>query len=263
MATLSVEVTHRPAVCHHKAIESPLLAENLDQKLVASAAWLAFICIVCTHDLLHICGLDELLECIQICLIEISPRKVLDIEYVSFILRTAMDSEMLQTCVELVVFLISIALETVHHRAAHHCHEVWVLSICLLSTSPSWVAKNVDVRSPYSKSVILDRTLSGTRLVELDALLCGCNFEYILKKVLVPAGSHTDSLWEHCRQTVSGRSVERLVPPVILLDAELRDSRAIVTHKRHFLFEGQSAEQVLCSFLRCEGAVLIRVSFTA
>ena len=73
MAALCVEVAHCPAVSDHKTVESPLLAQNLDQKLVAAAARLAFVSIVSAHHLLYISSLDELLECIKICLVKISP----------------------------------------------------------------------------------------------------------------------------------------------------------------------------------------------
>ena len=73
MAAFCMEVAHSPAVSHHEAVKSPLLAKDLDQKLVAAAARLAFVCIVCAHDFLYVSGLDELFECIQICLIEVSP----------------------------------------------------------------------------------------------------------------------------------------------------------------------------------------------
>ena len=73
MAAFCMEVAHSPAVSHHEAVKSPLLAKDLDQKLVAAAARFAFIRIICAHHLLHVSGLDQLLECIKICLIEVSP----------------------------------------------------------------------------------------------------------------------------------------------------------------------------------------------
>ena len=174
-----------------------------------------------------------------------------------------MHRKMLQTSVKLVVFRIRGTLEAVHHRASHHCHKVWILSICLLSTSPSWVTEDVDVGSPYCKSMILDRTFTCTGLVELDPLLSGCYFKDILEKIVIPAGSHTDSLREDRGKTISGRSVKCLVPPVILLDAEFRDCGALIVHERHLLFKSKSSEKVFCSLLRCEGTVLIRIGFTA
>ena len=64
MTALGMEITHCPAVGHYKSVISPLVAKDLDKKLVTTAARLAFVGIVCTHDFLHISGLHQSFECI-------------------------------------------------------------------------------------------------------------------------------------------------------------------------------------------------------
>ena len=151
-----------------------------------------------------------------------------------------MDRKVLQTCVELIIFLICIALEAVYHRASHHCHQIRILSISLLTTSPPWVTEDIDVRSPYGKSIILGSSLACAGCVELDALLCRSHFEHVQQKLIIPAGSHTDSLRKYSSKTVAGRAMKRLVPPVVLLDAELRNCRALVAHKCYLLLKSKT-----------------------
>ena len=161
-----------------------------------------------------------------------------------------MDRKVLQTCVELVIFLVCVALEAVHHRASHHCHQVWILSVGLLAASPPRVTEDVDVRSPYGKAVVLSRPLTSAGRIELDALLCRCHVKHVQKEFIIPAGSHTDSLREYGSEAVAGRAVKSLVPPIVLLDAELRNCRAVIAHKRHLLFKCQTTKKVFCSFFR-------------
>ena len=246
----SEEVVHSPAVSHYKTVEAPLLSEDLDKKLVTSAARLAFICIVRAHNLLYISSFHETLECIEVCLVEITPRHFLHIEHMALILRTAMDREMLQTCMELVILLVRIALEAVHYGTAHHCGQIWILSICLLSTSPARVTENVDVRSPYGKTMITAHAFFITSDAELDSLLGRSDVEHLFEKFVIPARRHTDSLREHSRKTVTCRAMKSFVPPIVLADAELRNLRRIIVHEHDLLLHGKSSEKVFCTFFR-------------
>ena len=255
----SEEVVHSPAVSHYKTVEAPLLSEDLDKKLVTSAARLAFICIVRAHNLLYISSFHKTLESIEICLVEITPRYFLDIEHMALILRTAMDREMLQTCMELVILLVRIALEAVHYGTSHHCGQIWILSICLLATSPTRVTEDVDVRSPDGKTMITAHAFFITSDAELDSLLGRSDVEHLFEKFIIPARRHSDSLREHSRETVTCRTMKGFVPPIVLADAELRDLRRIIVHEHDLLLHGKSSEKVFCSFLRSQRRILIRV----
>ena len=246
----SEEVVHSPAVCHDKSVEAPLLAEDLDQKLVASAARLAFVCIIRAHDLLYISSFHETFECIEVCLVEVTPRYFLDIEHMAFIFRTAMDREMLQTRMELVILLVRIALEAVHYGTSHHCGQIWILSICLLATSPTRVTEDVDVRSPDGKTMITAHAFFITGNAELDSLLGRSDVEHFFKQFVIPARRHTYSLREHSRETVTCRAMKSFVPPIVLADAELRDLRRIIVHEHDLLLHGKSSEKVFCTFFR-------------
>ena len=73
MTSLIIEIPDSPAVCDNESFVSPLLPEKSDQELVASAAWLAFISIICTHHLLDVSSLYQTLKGIKICLVQIPP----------------------------------------------------------------------------------------------------------------------------------------------------------------------------------------------
>ena len=87
VAALSVEVAHCPAVSNNQTLESPLLAENLGEKLVITTAWLTLECLICTHHFLYVSCLHEAFESIEISLVKISPRYFLNVEAVSVVLR--------------------------------------------------------------------------------------------------------------------------------------------------------------------------------
>ena len=116
MAAFCVKITDSPAVCYNDAVESPLLSQDLDQKLVTSAARLAFVRIVCAHNLLDISSFHQTLECIEIGLVEVTPGYFLYVEYVAFIFRTAVDGEMLEAGVKLVILLSGVTLKAVNDR---------------------------------------------------------------------------------------------------------------------------------------------------
>jgi hypothetical protein len=168
----------------------------------------------------------------------------------ALILRTAMDREMLQTCMELVILLVRIALEAVNNGTAHHCGQIWIFSVCLLAASPTWVTEDVDVRSPDGKTMITAHAFFITSDAELDSLLGRSDVEHLFEKFIIPASRHSDSLRKHSRETVTCRTMKSFVPPIVLADAELRDLRRIIVHEHDLLLYGKSSEKVFCSFFR-------------
>ena len=232
-----MEVPHSPAVSHHKTVKSPFIAQKLNQEFVVSAARLALDSIVCTHYFLDICRLHKSLKGIEICLTQISPGYILRIEHMSQGFRAAMHGEMFQTCMQLIIFLRTITLKSCHSGTTHHSRQIWILTISLLSSSPSRIAEYIDIRCPHCESMIYVHAFSSTGSVEFDPLLSRCDIEDFLQQHIIPTRRHTYGLREHCSQTVSCRSVQCFIPPVVLADAEFRDCRAFIIDERNLLFE--------------------------
>jgi hypothetical protein len=137
----------------------------------------------------------------------------------ALVLRTAVDGEMLQTCVELVIFLRAVTLKAVNDCTSHDCSKIRILAISLLSPSPARVTEDIDIRSPYRESVITLYALTFAGNAELDSLFGRSDVENLLEERIIPAGSHTDGLRENGSQTIAGRSVQSLIPPIIIPDA--------------------------------------------
>ena len=95
-----------------------------------------------------------------------------------------------------------------------------------------------DICDMAKRSVSLN-SLSGR--IELDTLFGGSDIIHILKQILIPAGSQTYRLREDGCQSVAGRSMQGLVPPVVLLDAEFRNRRTLVIHQCYLLFKRKAA----------------------
>ena len=150
----------------------------------------------------------------------------------AFILRTAMNGKVLKACMELVMSIVRIALQTVHHRTAHDCGKIRIFSIGLLSSSPPRVTENVYIRSPYGKAMIYLHTLfRRTCHIELYTLLRRSHIEDLLQKNIVPARCQTYSLREYRGKAIAGRSVKSLIPPVVLSDAEFRNCWRLIVHQ--------------------------------
>ena len=144
--TLVVEVVDRVAVCEDDTVVTPLAAEDVNEKTVACTARLALVTVVCAHHLTNVTLLNEGLECREVCLPEVTHRNRCIISMTEW-LRTAVYGIMLCACVSLEV-LVVVTLHTEYILYSENCVHVRVLTVSLLTASPSWVTEDVHVRTP-------------------------------------------------------------------------------------------------------------------
>ena len=146
MLTLSVEIVDGVAVCKHDSVISPFVAKDIYQKSVICAARDSFVTLISTHNLSYVCLCNKGFERRKICLPKVTLRNA-HIHSVTKRFRTAVDCIMLRTGVGLVV-LVVIALHTLHGLNAHHAGKVWILARSFLTSTPSRVPYDIDIRAP-------------------------------------------------------------------------------------------------------------------
>ncbi len=148
METFMIEVVNGSAVAGHYALEVPVLAKNLLEQAVVSAARLAVESVVGTHYLGDMRILDQGLECRQVCLPQIPFRQTLDVENVPVPFRPAVHCKMFGASKRLSVLAVFRPLKPSYDGRTHPASQIRVFAISLLAAPPARVSEYVDVRSP-------------------------------------------------------------------------------------------------------------------
>ena len=144
--TFVIEVIDGIAVGKYDSVVSPLVAQDVNQQAVACTTRLTLKTLIGTHHLAHVSFLNQCLECRQICLPEVTVCW-LHIHRVAQRLWAAVYSIVLGTSVGFEVFVV-VALHAKNGLHAKHSIKIGVLTTCLLTTSPTWIAEDVYVRAP-------------------------------------------------------------------------------------------------------------------
>ena len=144
--TLCVEVVDGVAVGQDYGLIAPLVAEYVLEETLVGAARHTFVPLVCAHHLTHVGILHKRLECRKIGLPEI-PHRNPRVETVAEWFRSAVNGIMLGAGVGLVIIRI-VTLHAPHCLNSEHAGQIRVLTVGLLSPSPSRVTEYVYVRTP-------------------------------------------------------------------------------------------------------------------
>ena len=170
-------------------------------------------------------------------------------------LGTAVHGKMLGTGHGLQVMRV-VALQTVHHGHAHLACQVGVLTVGLLSASPTRVAEDVDVGCPIGEAIVLGHIALPEAFVEEGTPLGAGHVAHAAECLGVEGGSHTDGLRKHGDLFLgAGHTVERLVPPVVGRNAQPLNGRGIVLHQFHLFLQGEAGDEVIHSLLDGEFGV--------
>src|SRR5690606_38624332 len=98
--------------------------------------------------------------------------------------------------------------------------QIWVFAVCLLSASPSGVAKDIDIWRPKRQSVIASPLVAPNSLIIFRPRFVRNNFKSLEMICLVPCGCHTDRLWKYSGFSRTRYAMERLIPPIVCGDPE-------------------------------------------
>ena len=150
-----VEIAHGTTVADDEVLEAPLVAQNLLQQTGGSAAGIIVETLVGTHHLTYFCVLHQGLEGRHVGFPEVTYGNIGEIGGVTGVLRTAVYGIVLRTGPKLAVLCILRTLQTLDHLDTHHTGEIGILSVGLLTASPTGVTEDVHVRCPYRETAHL------------------------------------------------------------------------------------------------------------
>ena len=238
------EVIDGVAVSQHDTVVTPFVTQDINQQTVAGATGLTFEALISTHHLTNVSFLHQCLEGRQIGLPQVAVGGV-HIHGVAQRLRTAVYSIVLGTGMGLEV-LIVIALHTQNSLNAQDGIHIGVFTAGLLTTSPTRVTEDIDIRTP-ERQLGVARIVSGThshieklRVIVVGTVPVGTSLvahlrEDIVYKLCVEGGSHTNGLWIHGVVTLA-YTMTGFTPPVVGGNAQTVDGYTLVHHQTDFLF---------------------------
>ena len=238
MATRNIQVVDSVTVAHYQAVESPTVAEDVNQQAVARAARFAFVCAISTHHFAYITIYHQCFESRQVSFPQVAHRNH-SIEFMTKRFRTTMDTIVLSTSVSLVV-LVVIALHTSYYVQAHSRHQEGVFTVSLLAASPAWVTEDVYVWCPESqvRNSRYVRTYIAIQWQSVVACTCFVRHHGVGSQLcfIVERCRHSDRLWEYGYIRYTHQAVASFAPPVIGRNAQAFDSQRTVHHHAHLLF---------------------------
>lgn len=110
MTVLHIEIAYSPTVANYNALESPLFSQNLLQVAVITATRVTINTLISTHHLSHLTLLNKRLKSREVGFPKIAFRKILYIEGVTIPFRPGMNSKVLGTGQQFLVFFILLSL---------------------------------------------------------------------------------------------------------------------------------------------------------
>ena len=211
--TFPPEVRNSPAVAGDQSLESPFVTQDLLQVACIAAARLTVDALIGTHHLLDVTLLHQSFEGWEIGFPEVAFGQLFHIERVAVPFRSAVHRIVLGTCQRLQVFL-SLTLQTAYHGQSHLRSQERVFAVGLLTTSPSWVAEDVDVGRIERQPLILADIVLPACLCVLRACLIAHRREHPVYQVVVEGGGHTHRDGEDRSITTAPHAMQGLVPPL-------------------------------------------------
>src|SRR6187402_3552711 len=158
---LCIKVVNRAAVRRHKATKAPVAAQNLLEKHIAGARGLAVDGVVGAHDGVRLAFDNRRTKSGKVRIPEIVLAYV-DVEAMASALRSAVDGKVLRRRNRTEVRGV-IALDAANEGRPHAGGKKRIFSVRLLATSPSRIAKDIDIRRPDRQAKVdgMDAMLNG------------------------------------------------------------------------------------------------------
>ena len=223
------KVANGSAVAGNQALEAPDVAQDMLFVAGIATTGVAVDALVGAHHLGHLSVLHQCLEGRQVGFPQVTLRQVLDVEGVAVPLRTAMYGKVFGTGQQLFVTIakplsvVGHALQSAHDGQSHPCCQVGVFAVGLLSASPSRVAEDVDVGRPERQALVALDVARAFGLLGFYTGFVADGGEHAMQQCIVPRGCHRHRDGEHGGKAVAPYTVQRLVPPLELGDAQPTD----------------------------------------
>ena len=243
---LGQEIANGTAVAGDKALETPVVAQDVLLVAGITTARLSVDALIGAHHLGDISLLYQCLEGRQIGFPQVAFGQLLNVEGVAVPFWTAVYGEVLGTGQKLFVFVLTsfsgqtLSLQAVDYSQSHAFCQIGVFAVGLLSASPARITEDVDVRRPERQTLIaLDSTVLLGFLVFGTCLVADCR-ENLIDQLVVPRCRHHGGNGEYGGEAVSPYAVQGFAPPLELGDAQPWYGWRRVHHQLRLLFEGQT-----------------------
>ena len=207
------------------SLKAPFTAKDM-LKLFTAAAGFSVCPVISTHDGFHICILYQHFKSRKIRFVEIFFRW-LCIKLMTQSLRTGMNGKMLRTGSRFPVFAIS--LKTFYKSRSQLSGKIRILSVGLMSSSPSGITEDIHIRRPERQSLINIPVVLFHIFIVFRSSLCRNHLCHIMKKLCIETGCQSDRLWKNSRLSASCDPVKTFIPPVIRRYSKSFDSRRIIS----------------------------------
>ncbi len=231
------------AIGDNETLELPCLAQMLLEQHGVVAGSLAVDCVVGAHDGFHMSVDNRGAKGRKVGLFEVAGRDI-HVEGVPLRLGAGVHGEVLAGGHRFGVVRIA-ALHAFDEGAPHASGEERIFAVGLLPAPPARVAKDIDIRRPEGQPVEDAVIALALRLVELGAALGGDDVAHLVDDRRIPRRGHADGLREDGRVAGAGDPVERLIPGLVVGDAEARDGRGKVLQLRGLFVERHAGDKVV------------------
>ena len=149
-------------------------------------------------------------------------------------------------------------LQPLDEGQSHARGQVRIFPVGLLPSSPSRIAKDIDVRRPHRQSLVPDaRPVPSLVLVVFRAELGADGVGIVEQQGIVEASSHADRLRKDRRHAGTRHPVQSLVPPVVFRDPQPLDGVGGVSELRNLLFERHPLLEIPRPLLKRQLHVLV------
>ena len=149
-------------------------------------------------------------------------------------------------------------LHTQHGLYTQHRIQVRILTTCLLTTTPTRIAEDIDVRTPERQFRIAwivghaHRYIEQLWVVVVSTVPVGTSLirnlrEYVVHQFFAKCSGQANRLGVDGITSLTN-TMTGLTPPVVRRNAETVYRYRLVHHQTHLLFRGQHSQQALYTF---------------
>ncbi|OPZ12373.1 MAG: hypothetical protein BWZ06_01534 [Bacteroidetes bacterium ADurb.BinA261] len=244
-----VKIADRTTIRHNVSLQSPFVAQNV-LHILAAAARFTVQTLIGTHHRVNVGFFDRSFEMRQIGFGHIVFVGI-HIKRMTNSFWSTVYHKMFRRSHQLQVFRI-VALQTFDEWNSHFGSQEGIFAIRFHASSPTRIAKNVDVGCPERQPLINFPLAFRRVIVMFGSRFVGNRCGDIEHFVGIPHGSHPDCLRKDGCQSRTCHAMQAFVPPVVSRNSQSLDCRRIVEHQTHLFFQCQTRKQIGCSFFKCQ-----------
>ena len=240
-----MDVVYAVDVAHHRALETPTVAQDFGEQAGVNRAGHAVDGVVHGHERLGAAFGDAGFEGGQISFPEVA-RRGAGVENVAVGLGAAVDRVVFHGGYGFEIVRV-VALQTSAEGDAEARGEERAFAVGFLAAAPARVAENVNIGRPDREAFVdLSRTASGANGgVVFGAGFRGDRFRDAVVERRVPGCGKSDGLGKHGGNPVAGDAMQGLVPPLVGGDAESRYALGVHAELVDLIGQREASQEVV------------------